>query len=159
MIDASITNEDAVVDRLAALGSDAAAALQDAAGQIGARLLEIADRNLSGGVLKARTGRLRASLAATTDISSDGIRSVVSANTPYAAFQEYGFAGFENVRAYLRRQTVAFGHPISPVEVQVKAHARSVDYAAHSYLRAALAELAPEIDGLLESSLAKVLQP
>lgn len=143
---------------LAALGPKAQAASVQASNQILARLVNIIDRRLSGEVLNSRSGALRASLRTSVDLSA-GILATVTANTPYAAFQEYGFSGVENVRAHLRHQTQAFGHPIKPIELQVRAHARRVDYPAHSYLRSALAELAPEIGPILADATARVLTP
>jgi phage gpG-like protein len=158
MISATLTNADAVADRLAALAPKAEAALGAAAFDLANRLLDRVERNLSGDVLKARSGALRASLAASVDPSSR-ITATVSADTPYAAFQEYGFTGNENVRSYLRRQSQAFGRAIRPISAAVRAHDRQVDYPAHSYLRSALAELAPDIRATLAAAVAGALEP
>jgi phage gpG-like protein len=137
---------------LGALGSKAAEALDAAAADLAAQLLAIAERNLSGEVLNARTGALRASLAASVDPGAN-LRATVTANTPYAAFQEYGFSGTESVRAHLRRHNGVRG------QSTVRAYDRHVDYPAHSYLRAALAELAPVIAASLDAATAKALAP
>ena len=47
-------------------------------------------QKLSGPVLKARSGRLRNSIATKVDEASTQIIGTVSAKTPYAAIQEYG---------------------------------------------------------------------
>lgn len=147
MIGATL-NADAVTARLAALPDRADSALRGAAADLVARLRDRVDSNLSGVVLNAQTGRLRASLAAGLS-QAGGIAATVTASAPYAAFQEYGFSGSENVRAHLRLQSQAFGRTIRPVEAQVRAYTRRVDYPAHSYLRSALADLSAEIfDGI-----------
>ena len=155
MIGATL-NADAVTARLAALPGKADGALRGAAADLLARLRDRVDSNLSGGVLNARTGTLRASLAAGLS-QGGGIAATVSASAPYAAFQEYGFSGGENVRAHLRLQSQAFGKPIRPVEAQVRAYTRRVDYPAHSYLRSALADLSAEISGGIETAIAGAL--
>jgi hypothetical protein len=144
---------------LAGLGALADDALEGAAAEISDRLLAPAADNRSASGLKERTGTLRASLAAQLVESGDGFRAMVTADAPYAAYQEYGFHGEENVRSYLRRQTVAFGRPMAPKQVQVRAFTRHVDYAGHSYLRAALAEIAPDISALLTAALAEAIGP
>jgi hypothetical protein len=155
MIGATL-NADALVDRLSALLVRADNAVHAASADLMALLRDRVDANLSGGVLKARTGALRASLAASLD-QAGGLTARVAASTPYAAFQEYGFSGSENVRAHLRRQTQAFGRPIRPVEAQVRAYSRYVDYPAHSYLRSALADLSADIRDAIESAVAGAL--
>lgn len=158
MIAATVTNAAEVADRLATLPSAAEAALEIASSDLADRLLAIAQRNLSGDVLNARSGKLRDSLAANVDLAGR-LTATVTADTPYAAFQEYGFDGSESVRAYLRQQTQAFGRAINPVQVAVKAHDRRVDYPAHSYLRSALAELAPDIRAAVSAALTGALSP
>jgi hypothetical protein len=155
MIGATL-NADAVRDRLAALPDKADSALRAAATDLVARLRDRVDGNLSDGVLNARTGALRASLAAGL-AQGGGIAATVSASTPYAAFQEYGFSGSESVRAHLRLQAQAFGRPIRPVEVQVRSYSRQVDYPAHSYLRSALADLSSDISDGISAAVAEAL--
>jgi hypothetical protein len=155
MIGATL-NADAVRDRLAALPDKADSALRAAAADLVARLRDRVDGNLSGGVLNARTGALRALLAA--GLAQDGgIAATVSASAPYAAFQEYGFSGSESVRAHLRLRAQAFGRPIRPVEARVRAYSRQVDYPAHSYLRSALADLSSDISNGISAAVAEAL--
>jgi hypothetical protein len=156
MIAAGVTNAGAVADRLAALAPAADDALAAAAADLTARLRDRVDANLSGGVLKARTGTLRASLRGAVDRDAR-IAGIVSAAAPYARFQEYGFTGIESVRATTRTVTRAFGRAIAPVAVPVRAHERRVDYPAHSYLRSALAALSPDIASVLRGAVAEAL--
>lgn len=149
MIDAALTNEDSVRQYLAGLAGKADTAIRDAAADITDRLYAAVDRNLSGGVLKIRTGALRASLAVGPGV---GVGGSVTASAPYAAFQEYGFGGAETVRAHLRVRRKGGSAP-------VRAFSRKVDYPAHSFLRSALAELAPDIRQTIADAVAEVLNP
>ncbi len=155
MIGATL-NADAVMDRLAALPGKADSALSGAAADLMARLRDRVSGNLSGGVLNARSGALRASLVASLD-QAGGLVARVTADMPYAAFQEYGFSGGESVRAHLRLQAQAFGKPIRPVEVQVRAYSRHVNYPAHTYLRSALADLSGDTRSGVEAAIAGAL--
>jgi hypothetical protein len=151
MIGATL-DDDGVRDYLAGLASRADAAIRDSAADIADRLRDAVDSNLSGGVLKSRTGTLRASLAIGPAPNGTDAGGSVSANTPYAAFQEYGFSGIETVRAHLRQRRKGGTAPI-------RAYSRKVDYPAHSYLRAALADMAPDISETIAGAVAGVLNP
>jgi hypothetical protein len=153
MIRMSVTGIAGVIDRLARLPAVTEDGLLRAALRLAADIQTEAERQLSGPALKARTGTLRASLASSVELEAPGIVGRVRASAPYAAFQEYGFSGVESVRAFLRRQTTAFGRPIRPVEVAVRAHARTVDYAGRPFLRTALATAAPTIRAALRQAL------
>jgi hypothetical protein len=158
MIGVELDGADTVRARLAAIPVDAAAALRAAGADLAAQIRSAAEDNLSGGVLQARSGKLRDSLAVATSTSADAIGFAVQAVTPYAAFQEFGFSGTESVRDFLRRQSTVFGRMMAPKEVTVRAHDRGVDYAGRSCLRSALAQLAPTIHGVLSGAMAEVLK-
>ena len=105
-----------------------------------------ARHRMAGDVLHRRSGRLDAGID--LRVASDGGRITATlgiAGVPYAAYQEYGFHGTETVRAHLRTITEAFGRTIAPRPVAVRSFARRVDYPAHSFLRAALADIAPDV--------------
>jgi hypothetical protein len=153
----AMLDDRALLERLSTLPDRADSALTRAAESLTDRLLGLASGNLSGSVLKARTGTLRASLRATV-ATGGAIAASVTASAPYAAFQEYGFSGVENVRASARRQSRAFGRAISPVVVAVRAHQRRVDYPGRSYLRSALAALAPEIGQAIRAAVAQAVE-
>lgn len=156
MIGATL-NADAIMDRLGGLPDKADSAIRATAADLALRLRDRAQGNLSGVVLNARSGALRASLAISLDQAA-GLQASPSAAAPYAAFQEYGFNGNERVRAHLRLQAKVFGKPTRPTEVQVGPHGRRVNYPAHSYLRSALADMSAEIRdsiaGAVEGALA-----
>jgi len=151
MIGATL-NTDTMLQHLAAIGPRADAALRDSSADLVDRLRNAVDRNLSGGVLKTRSGALRVSLAGTLT-EGTGLTGTVSVGTPYAAFQEYGFSGTEGVRAYLRQRRGP-GRRGKSGPILVRAHDRRVDYPAHSFLRSALAEMAPDIRRAIAAAVA-----
>ncbi len=68
-----------------------AAALHDRAAALQQRLLDKVEANLSGDVLQARSGGLKASIVADFTADADGVTaSVASTGVAYAAIQEYG---------------------------------------------------------------------
>jgi phage gpG-like protein len=114
---------------------------------------------LAGEVLNERTHHLHDSIH--FELTRDDQSSVVATvgtDVEYAAFWEYGFSGTEQVREHLRHVSVAFGKPIAPVDVLVRAHARHVNQPARSFLRSALEELAPEIRGRIEGAVQSALE-
>ncbi len=70
---------------------DVTAALRERAAALQARLLATVEANLSGDVLQARSGALRASVTTDFVLGADEISVGVGSNgVPYAAIQEYG---------------------------------------------------------------------
>jgi phage gpG-like protein len=132
---------ESVVTRLQSLPDEIRASIETAVAA-GCMLVEArAKEKLSGEVLNNRTGQLRASIHSQLESTDTSVIGVVGANTPYAAFQEYGFVGVEQVREHMRKLTQAFGRPVAtPRDIMIKAHQRQVNYPAHSYLRSSLAE-------------------
>ncbi len=100
---------------------------------------------LSGQVLKVRTNSLRGSINTTVTDSGSEISASVGTNIRYGKVHEYGFDGTVGVRAHLRRITEAWGRPIAPRTINVGAHSRHMHMPERSFLRSALAEMAPKI--------------
>jgi len=77
------------------------------------------------------TGRLMASIGNVLDVSRSGTRQImeIGTNVVYANVHQFGFSGSvtQNVRAHKRVITQAFGRSISPTEVNVKAHSRTIE--------------------------------
>lgn len=65
----------------------------------------------------------------------------VVSNLSYAAYQEFGFHGVEQVKAHSRNE--CFGRQTKPF--MVPAHSRNVDYAGKPYARPALAAVTPRV--------------
>jgi phage gpG-like protein len=111
-------------------------------------------KNLSDRVLRVRTGRLRASIARDIRQSGTAVEAIVGTNVKYARVHEYGFSGTQNVRAHLRTIKQAWGKQIQPRQVEVRAHARTVNLPARSFLRTALREIAPYLEPELRKAIA-----
>lgn len=118
---------------------------------------------LSGQVLKNRTGQLRQSIAKepTVGVHVDGdlltgrVGIFGGPTLGYGRAHEFGFSGTVTVPEHLRTIRQVFGRPITPREVLVSAHPRSLRLPERSFLRSALSEMAPDIRRELEAGLAE----
>jgi phage gpG-like protein len=110
----------------------------------------VIEDKLSGQVLKVRTGTLRRSINRRVTMSDTSIQASVGTNVKYARIHEYGFTGPEQVKAHLRKITMAFGKPLKePRTVNVRAFTRQMNLPERSFLRSALADMTGEIlDGM-----------
>jgi len=157
MIEVTIEGGEAAVGRVASLADRLhrrlATLIQRLAGDLQGRVLD----NLHGGSLEEQSGRLANALTLGIDANSGRLSArleIEPGAVPYAAFQEYGFRGTETVRSHLRVIKQAFGRPIAERQVFVGSYTRKVDYPAHSFLRSALAELAPEVAPQIKDAIA-----
>ena len=121
-----------------------------------ARVAEYSRANkLSGQVLRTRTGTLRRSVAPKANIDNEGNPvGKITTNVPYARIHEYG--GTFAIPSHSREITMAFGRPIAPVTVVVRAH--SVKFPERSFLRTALAEKKDEVFAALRGVVIQELQ-
>lgn len=101
---------------------------------------KVQQEKLRGQVLKWKTGRLNNSINFDVSSSDTQIQGVVSTPVEYAPIHEYGFKGSVDVKAHLREIKKAFGRPIPPKEIEVRAHARMMNLPERSFLRSALRE-------------------
>jgi hypothetical protein len=159
VISARLTGDDAAQRRLKALGETAGNGIARAIAKLGIDLRNAVQQDkLSGQVLRPRSGSLRDGIAVRMDQSRTGVSATVYSNVGYAAAQEFRFAGRENVRANLRRVTMAFGHPIAPATFGVNAYSRSVDLPQSSFLRSTLDDMASHIGAAIDDALREALQ-
>jgi len=112
---------------------------------------------LSGDVLRVRTGRLRRSIHPEWDFRQGYSGATVGTNVEYAAIHEYGFSGSVQVKSFQREMTKAFGKPISPTQVTVRAHTRNINMPERSFLRSTLREMNSEIVEGLQKAVTKEL--
>lgn len=124
---------------------------------------------LTDQVLHVRTGRLRRSITTRfEDIGSTGLRAFVGTNVKYAAIHEFGFSGSVTVKAhtvksFTRMQSMAFGKPIEPRQVNVRAHvvrehAAKMNMPARPFLFPSLEENKERITANLRKAIAEALQ-
>ena len=100
---------------------------------------------LSGQRLNVQSGRLRGSLVSRVEESNgvmEGIVSAGGAHVKYAFIHEFGLTGAVNIKSHLRQIKQAFGKPITPRQVLVKAHSRNVKFNERRFMRDSLDEIA-----------------
>ena len=125
-------------------------------------------RSDDSGPLRIVSGRLSRSLASRgrnvdTGGQPEGIMSIEVAagvvtlikgsKVPYAPPHEYGFRGTQWVPSHPRRITQAFGKPIEPREVTVRAHTRKMALAERAYLHPALQDRLPLLQEMASDDL------
>jgi len=104
-------------------------------------------------VLKVQSGRLKRSINQRVDgAGTDKVSGTVGTNLVYARPHEMGFSGIVNVKEHLQTRTQAFGRPISPIQVSIKAHKMKMNLPERSFLRSALADLEPKVDEELRNA-------
>ena len=74
----------------------------------------------------------------------------------YHGMIEHGFTGTQPVREFVRKQTMAWGHPIDPVMVSVRPFTRNVNRPARPFLGLALAAVTPSLSERLRADLRSV---
>ena len=153
-VEVRIIGGDRVVANLAALKVEARAMLRRAVIASAIDVQGVARRKLAGEVLRERTHHLHDSVHYALVRDDDAaISAVVGTDVAYAAIHEYGFDGVEQVRAHLRRITMAFGRAISPREIAVGAFSRRMHMPERSYLRSALAERAAATAARIQAAI------
>ena len=155
MIEVSISAADAL-GRLRDLPSDLAARLAATVARLAQRLYDRVEDNLSGAVLQRRSGRLAASIVQQVDGLSASV-GFDPAAVPYGAAQEFG----ADLRAHLI--AVKNARALSFVVAGKRVFAKHVMFpGAHlperSFLRSALADLAPDIGAAIAASVAESVQ-
>ena len=141
------TEDGGVAGRLAAMGDAVRQALID-------QTQALADQLVAAAQARLPAGPLADSIAA----EIDGAGARIGSALPYAAALEYGFAGAEQVRETLRRQSVAFGRPIDPRDVLVRAHERAVSIPGRAYLAGALEDMQGDIETAYAAAVDAAMQ-
>ncbi|MDO4693671.1 MAG: HK97 gp10 family phage protein [Eikenella sp.] len=121
----------------------------------------IRTHKLLGQVLNRRTGNLRANIirrVEKTDGQTVGIVGI-GKGAPYGKLHEYGYSGTQTVAAHIRTQKTAWGKRLkTPVQVRVSAHTRRVNLPERSFMRTALADMAPLIEAELTAAVKRSLR-
>lgn len=142
--------------RLAALPPALASRLAGVVATLAQRLYDRVEDNLSGTVLQRRSGRLAASIVQQVDGLSASV-GFDPAAVPYGAAQEFG----ADLRAHLI--AVKNARALSFVVAGRRVFAKHVMFpGAHlperSFLRSALADLAPDIGAAIAAAVAETVQ-
>lgn len=148
-----------VVARLTRMKADVRAKLMAAVTGLAIELRAyVVDRKLSGQVLKRRSGRLSRSIAHKVEVDKESVIGIVGTNVEYAGFHEFGFTGVEQVKDHYRHITQAFGRPITPREVFVRAHQRSINYGGRPFLRPSLGEMENKIRAKIDRAVQEAVE-
>jgi phage gpG-like protein len=157
VITASLARQGALAARLAGLPPAALAGLAREAERLGRVLHDRIDRKLSGEVINRRSGRLAASVRVAVERQGFAIAAKATADAPYAAIHEYG--GQLPPRSVLPQAARALAFPWRGQQRFFRrVSLPAVTMPERSFLRAALAELEPEIRAALENALRQAVQ-
>jgi phage gpG-like protein len=162
MIAAELIGAERVVAFLELLPPKAMAAIKADVSRLAITLLrKVKEEKLSGQVLKNQTGTLRRSINQRVEVfGQQAVVGSVGTNLSYAAAHEFGFKGPVNVKAHMRLVKKAFGRTVkNPEEHPVRSFTRQMNLPERSFLRTAMAEMAPEIRQGLEAAIQKELKP
>ncbi|HEY1794915.1 MAG TPA: HK97-gp10 family putative phage morphogenesis protein [Stellaceae bacterium] len=141
---ATIEGLEALVGRLEAMPGKLTAALGDEAARLGEALRAAVERNLSGAVLQQRSGRLASSIDVSIERTGSAVSATVGSDVPYAAIHEYG--GVIPAHEILPKSARALAFPWQGRERFFKrVELPAVQMPERSFMRSALAEMAPEI--------------
>lgn len=168
MVIGQILGAGKVVSLLGVKGKEAAAVLKLEVGQLAGQLSRhVKADKLTGQVLHVQTGRLRRSITYKVETEPGSIWGLVGTNVVYARAHEFGVDKFKvvTVHEYLRR-TVSSGvgtwrkkHGMSVPMATVHSFQRHqhIKLPERSFLRTALADMAPEIRVQMEQSIRKAV--
>jgi len=157
VIGLSLSGFDPLTARLGALPETLAERLTQEVERLGGVLRDRVERNLSGDVLRQRSGRLAASIA--VNVARSGLRAsaTVDSDAPYAAIHEYG--GTIPARTILPQSARALAFPWRGQQRFFKRVALpAVTLPERSFMRSALAETLPEIRAALEAAAFEMVQ-
>ena len=116
---------------------------------------------LSGQRLNVQSGRLRGSLVSRISESAEMFEGIVSAggaHVKYAFIHEFGLAAAVNIKSHLRHIKQAFGKPITPKDVLVKAHSRTVNFKERRFMRDSLDEIGKIVPKNIEKAIERGLK-
>lgn len=151
----TIAGGDALVAKLAALPDALAAQLGTAFALIADQLYAQVEENLSGAVVNPRSGTLQAAITEASDESSATV-GLDSDAAPYGAALEFGASIPAELIEAKNAKALAFVVGGSQVFAKHVMHPAFV-LPPHSFLRAALADLAPDALATLEDAVAAAL--
>jgi phage gpG-like protein len=156
VITAAVVGADALAGRLEAMPRRLASALAQEASRLGEELRAAVERNLSGGVLQQRSGRLASSIAMSVALSGGAVRATLGSDVPYAAIHEYG--GVIPAHQILPKSARALAFPWQGRgRLFRRVEMPPVRMPERSFLRSALAEMEPEIRAAMADAASRAV--
>jgi hypothetical protein len=152
-----VTGDEQVTANFNILANTSRARLKRALQFLGIGLAaHIQKTKLSGQRLHQRSGRLISSIHEETVEDDSGIITHVGTNVRYARPHEYGMHDSVTVKAHLREIKEAFGRPIAPVTVHVRAHPMKMNIGEKRFMRDSLEEFQPKIRAVMNKLAADI---
>jgi HK97 gp10 family phage protein len=152
----TIEGLDALAARLEAMPGKLTAALGEEAARLGDELRAAVERNLSGGVLQQKTGRLAGSIEMSVQRNGAAVSATVGTDVPYAAIHEYG--GMIPAHEILPQSARVLAFPWQGRERFFKrVELPAVQMPERSFLRSALAEMEPEIRAAMAAAASRAV--
>ena len=148
-----VVGQEQVTAHIARLDDDVRSRLTSALQDIGVSFIEYVKSNkLSGSPLTSRTGNLANSLRSEVVSTDDGISLTASANTPYAAIQEYGGTTSPHIIEPKNKSVLRFMMNGKAVFASRVNHPGS-KIPSRSYMRSSLTEMEPQIVSRLQAAI------
>lgn len=142
-----IDGEERLVASMGRVARDARARVKRTMTMLGLMLVShIQKTKLSGQRLHQRSGRLIGSIHEETEEVGEAITTTVGTNVVYARPHEFGIRDSVQVKAHLRLIKQAWGRPITPREVHVRAHPMKMDLTEKRFMRDSLSEFRPRAE-------------
>ena len=154
-IDVTIAGGDALIARFAGLPTALQRQLGTAFGGIADQLYAAVIANLSGAVVASRSGKLQAAIQPASDTNSASV-GIDEDAAPYAAALEFGASIPAQLIAAKNAKALAFVVGGSQVFAKHVMHPAFV-LPPHSFLRSALADLAPDALAMLGDAVAEAM--
>lgn len=111
---------------------------------------------LTGQRLNVQSGRLRGSVSSKVEEDKEWIEGTVGAGgalVPYGFAHEFGLRGSLSIKSHLRMIKKAFGKPVAPRQVMIKAHTRNVNMRERRYMRDSLDEIAKIVPKNIDAAI------
>ncbi|HEX3885265.1 MAG TPA: HK97 gp10 family phage protein [Stellaceae bacterium] len=147
---------DALAARLETMPGRLASALAQEASRLGDELRAAVERNLSGGVLQQRSGRLAASIDVAVEQNGGAVSTTLGSDVPYAAIHEYG--GVIPAHQILPKSARALAFPWQGGErFARRVEMPPVRMPERSFLRSALTEMEPQIRAAMADAASRAV--
>jgi phage gpG-like protein len=156
VISARLVGADALAARFEAMPARLASVLAQEASRLGDELRAAVERNLSGGVLQQRSGRLASSIVVAVEQNGAAVSATLGSDVPYAAIHEYG--GVIPAHQILPKSARALAFPWQGRERFFRrVEMPPVQMPERSFLRSALAEMEPEIRAAMAGAASRAV--
>jgi HK97 gp10 family phage protein len=154
VITVQLVGDDRLIAKLEAMPGRVHDGIARAVTRLGFELRRRVPQKLSGDVLKVRSGSLRSSINTQIEDSGSAVAATVGTNIDYARYHEYGVARSWFIEA---RDAKALRFNIGG-ETLFRRRVTHPPLPERSFLRSALAEMAPAIEEELREAVAEAIR-